>query len=85
MDSFFLIPFCRGIILDESQKALILNPDLPLAHGLAGYVYFQQGKYNLAEKELLIALSLDPNENSLPDTFLALLFIDIILINLQKR
>ena len=34
--------------LDECQRALVLNPDLPLAHELLGYVYMQQARYYLA-------------------------------------
>jgi tetratricopeptide (TPR) repeat protein len=41
--------------LDECQKALKLKPDLPLVHGLLGYIYLSQAKYELAEKELLLA------------------------------
>ncbi len=41
--------------LDECQKALKLKPDLPLVHGVLGYIYLSQAKYGLAEKELLLA------------------------------
>lgn len=39
--------------LDECQKALKLKLDLPLVHGVLGYIYLSQAKYELAEKELL--------------------------------
>ncbi len=48
--------------LEECRKALELNPELSLAHGVIGYIYFSQEKYELAEKEFLIAIRLDPND-----------------------
>ncbi len=48
--------------LDECKKALALNPELHLAHGVLGYIYFQQVKYDLAEKEFLAALRLEADD-----------------------
>jgi tetratricopeptide (TPR) repeat protein len=48
--------------IDECQKALELNLNLYLAHGVLGYIYFQQAKYDLAESELLTTLRLRPND-----------------------
>lgn len=48
--------------LNECQKALALDPKLPLVHGVLGYVHIQQARYDLAEKEFLAALRLHPDD-----------------------
>jgi len=47
--------------LDECQKALVLDSDLPLAHSVLGYIYLQQARYDLAEEEYLKSLNLEPD------------------------
>lgn len=47
--------------IDACQQALALNPDLCLAHGVLGYSYLRQTKYDLAEQEYQQVLRLQPD------------------------
>jgi len=48
--------------LDECQKALALDSNLPLAHGVLGDIYLQQARYDLAEEEYLTVLRMKPDD-----------------------
>jgi len=47
---------------DECQKALALDSDLHLAHGVLGDIYLQRAQYDLAEEEYLTALRIKPED-----------------------
>jgi len=48
--------------VEECKKAISINPDLHLAHGVLGQAYFHQGDYDLAEQELLHALRMKEDD-----------------------
>jgi tetratricopeptide (TPR) repeat protein len=48
--------------LHACQRALALDPDLHLAHGVSGHSYFKLGKYDLAEQEFHTAIRLQPDD-----------------------
>jgi tetratricopeptide (TPR) repeat protein len=48
--------------LHACQRALALDPNLHLAHGVSGHSYFKLGKYDLAEQEFRTAIRLQPDD-----------------------
>lgn len=48
--------------IEECKKAISINPDLHLAHGVLGQVYFHQDNYDLAEQDLLHALRMKEDD-----------------------
>jgi Flp pilus assembly protein TadD len=48
--------------LEYIQKSMSLKPDSGYIQDSLGWVYFRMGKFNLAIKEILAALLLEPND-----------------------
>jgi len=55
----------NAVALDETKKALQIDPAFPDAYNLAGLIYMAMGERQLAQNHFQRALSLNPND---PDT-----------------